>query len=161
MIEDEQSLLSERGKKLKHEERIAGGLRVHQLRQRRGVLKLAAKRVGNQPPDVFMVEGPEPDLADPRPGASDGCQLPHQRMGGVDLVVAIGADQQQMSNVRLGQQILDAGRASPRPAIEDRRGRAPADVPAGEHADEATEHELKPPLRLLRRKLRRRAAARR
>ena len=43
MIEGQQPLVGERLKKLKHEERIAGGLRVHQLRERRGVLKLAAE----------------------------------------------------------------------------------------------------------------------
>ena len=53
MIEGEQSFIGESLNKLQHEERIAGGLPVHQLRQRRDVLKLAAKRVGNQLPDVF------------------------------------------------------------------------------------------------------------
>ena len=43
MIEGEQPLFGERVKKLNHEERIAGGLLVHQLRERRGALRLAAE----------------------------------------------------------------------------------------------------------------------
>jgi len=107
MIEGQQSLTGERIKELQHEERIAPRLLVHELRERRSVLKLAVKRIGNQPPDMVMVERPELDLADLRPGAPEGGQLPHQRMPGIDLVVPIGADQQQMPHIRLGQQILD------------------------------------------------------
>ena len=44
MIEGEQSLVGERVKKLKHEERIAGGLRMHQLRERRGARRLRSRR---------------------------------------------------------------------------------------------------------------------
>ena len=54
MIEREQVLLGERGKKLNGEERIARRLLVHQLRQRRGALRLAAKRIRNQLPDMLQ-----------------------------------------------------------------------------------------------------------
>ena len=53
MIEGEQALLGERVEKLNDEERIAGRLLVHQLRQRRGALRLAAKRIGDQLPQVL------------------------------------------------------------------------------------------------------------
>ena len=153
MIEGEQPLIIEGVKKLKHEERIAGGLCKHQLRERRGVIKLAAKRIGDQPPDVFMVERPKLDLADLRIGAPDRRELRHQRMGGVDLVVPIGADQQQVLNVPLGQEILEQverRRVQPLQVVEEERQRM---FRCCEYADEATEHELKAPLRLLRLKL--------
>ena len=43
MIEGEQALFGERVKKLNHEERIAGGLLMHQLRQRRGALRVRSE----------------------------------------------------------------------------------------------------------------------
>ena len=70
--------------------------------------------------------------------------------GGVDLVVAIGADQQQVPHVRLGQQILEQverRRVEPLQIVEEQRQRM---LRPGEHADEAAEHQLEPPLRLLR-----------
>ena len=51
-------------------------------------------------------------------------------MGGVDLVVPIGADQHADAADPTGSGDPRAGRASPRRAIADRRERAPADVPA-------------------------------
>ena len=55
-IEAEQALFGERVKKLDHEERIAGGVLMHQLRQRRDALRLAAKRIGDQLPEVVVGE---------------------------------------------------------------------------------------------------------
>ena len=60
----------------------------------------------------------------------DRIELAHQRMRGADLVVSIGADQQQVPHVRIASADLRADRAWPRRAIADRRGRAPADAPA-------------------------------
>ena len=62
MIEREQALLGERVKKLNDEERIAGGLLVHKLRQRCGALRLAAKRIRNQLPEVLMGQRRKRDL---------------------------------------------------------------------------------------------------
>ena len=56
MIEGEQTLFGERGKELNGEKRIAGRLLVHQLRERGGALRLAAKRIRNQLPDIFAGE---------------------------------------------------------------------------------------------------------
>ena len=53
MIEGEHSLFGERRDKLNGEERIAAGLLVHQLRQRRGALRLAAKSVRDQLPEML------------------------------------------------------------------------------------------------------------
>ena len=50
MIEGEQPLFGECRNELNGEERVAAGLLVHQLRERRGVRRLAAKSVRNQLP---------------------------------------------------------------------------------------------------------------
>ena len=73
-----------------------------------------------------------------------------KRMVGIDLVVPIGADEQQMPHVHLGQKILDQGRASHHPTTEDRRGRALEDVRRCKHADETPKHEAQPRLGFLR-----------
>ena len=131
MIEGEHSLFDERRNELNREERIAAGLLVHQLRERRGALRLAAKSVRHQLPEMFTGERRKRDLRDLSAGGLDGVELPHQRMGGSDFVVAIGTDQHQVLADPTGSTDPPADRASPRRAIADRRGRAPADVPAG------------------------------
>ena len=62
MVEGEQALLGERVKELNDEERIAGRLLVHQLRQRRGVLRLAAKRIRDQLPHMLTGQRRQGDL---------------------------------------------------------------------------------------------------
>src|SRR5208283_3521435 len=72
----------------------------------------------------------------------------------VDLVVAIGADQKEVLNVRLGQQTLEQVQCrcvQPLQVVEEERQRMARFC---EDADEAAEYELEPPLRLLRLKLR-------
>ena len=153
MIEGEQSLFGERRKELNGEERIAAGLLVHQLRERRGALRLAAKRVRNQLPEMFTGERRKRDLRDLSAGGLDGVELAHQRMGGVDFVVAIGADQHQVLQIRPGQQILEQierRRVEPLQIVEEERQRM---FRPGEDADEPPEHQLEARLRLLRRKL--------
>ena len=75
-------------------------------------------------------------------------------MGGIDLVVPVGADQQQVLHVRLGQQILEQverRRIEPLQIVEEQRERV---LLAREHAEEAPEHQLEAVLRVLRRQLR-------
>ena len=62
MIEGEQSLFGKRGNELDDEEWIARGLLVHQLRERRCALRLAAKRVRNQLPEMLSGERRKRDL---------------------------------------------------------------------------------------------------
>ena len=62
MIEGEQSLFGERGQELNGEERIAAGLLVHQLRERRGALRLAAKRIRDKLPEMLSGERRKRDL---------------------------------------------------------------------------------------------------
>ena len=75
-------------------------------------------------------------------------------MSGIDLVVPIGADQQQVPHIRLGQQILEQverRRVEPLQIVEEQRQRM---LRPREDADEAPEHQLETALRVLRRKLR-------
>src|ERR1700731_463672 len=107
MIEGEHSLFGKRVKKLNREERIATGLLVHQLRQRRGARRLAAQRIRYQMPEVFTGKRRKRDLLYSSAGALDGVELAPQRMGGINLVVPIGADQHWVRQIRPGQQIVD------------------------------------------------------
>src|SRR5208282_6598766 len=89
-------------------------------------------------------------------GVPDGGQLAHQRVSGIDLVVPICPNQQQAPHVRLDQKILgevERRRVEPLQVVEEQRQRM---FRSGEYAEKATKHELEPPLRLLRLKLRRR-----
>src|SRR5712691_11644840 len=74
-------------------------------------------------------------------------------MSGVDFVVPVGADQQQMLHVRLDQQIfqqIERRRIEPLQIVEEQgKGMLPR-----EYADESTEYQLEPALRILWRKLR-------
>src|ERR1700732_2759727 len=91
MVEAQQSLFGERLKKLDHEERIARGLLMHQLRQRRGALRLAAKRIRDQISKVFRSKRRKWDGRDLPAGILHRLKLVSQRMSGVDLVVPVGA----------------------------------------------------------------------
>jgi len=103
VIEGEKTFFSERMKKLNHEERVARGLFLHQLRQWRGAFGLAMKGIRNQLPEVVAGERLQVDLMHLCSGLTDHIELAHQRMRGIDLVVAIGADQHQMLQLRPGQ----------------------------------------------------------
>ena len=119
------------------------------LRKRRGALRLAAKRVRNQLPKVLSGERRQLDLRDLSAGGLDGVELSHQRMGGSDFVVAIGADQHEVLQIRPGQQILqqiERRRVEPLQIVEEQRQWM---FRPGEYADEAPKHELKTALRLL------------
>ena len=77
-------------------------------------------------------------------------------MRGIDLVVAVGADQQHVRHIPLGQQILEhreRSRIEPLQIVEEERQRM---VRTGEHTDEPPEHQVETPLRVLWRELRHR-----
>ena len=159
VIEAEQSLFGERRNELKGEKRIATRLIVHQLRERRGALRLAAKRIHDHLPQVVTGEGRQADLLHARSGLADRVELARQRMSAIDFVVPVGADQHQVLQIRLGQQILEQverRRVEPLQIVEEQRQRM---FRPGEDADEASEHQLEPRLRLLRRQLRNRRLA--
>jgi hypothetical protein len=154
MIEAEQPLFGERRNELNGEKRIATRLVVHQSRQRGGNRGRAAQRIRNEPPQVFLGERRKTDLLHERSRLADGIELAQQRMGRIDFVVPIGADHQQVLHVRLGQQVgehVERRRVEPLQIVKKERQRM---FGSREDTDEASEHQLEPPLRLLRRQLR-------
>src|SRR4029077_820703 len=156
VIETEQSIFSERRYELNGEKRIATGLIVHQLPERRGALRLTAKSLRDQLSEMLWFERPERDLRHFSASGPDGVELPHQRMGGCDFIVAIGADQHEVLQIRPAQQILqqiERRRVEPLQVVEDERQRM---FRPSEHADEAPKCELEPRFCQLRLKLKNR-----
>src|SRR4051794_2788894 len=90
VVEGEHSLLDERKHELNGEKWIATGLIVHQLRQRRGALRRAAKRVCNQLSKMLPGKRRKRNLHDPAAAGPDGVELALQRMTGRDFVAPIG-----------------------------------------------------------------------
>jgi hypothetical protein len=71
-------------------------------------------------------------------------------MGGIDFVVPIGADHEQMLHVRLGQQVgehIERRRVEPLQIVEKERQRM---FRPREDADQPPEHQLETALSLLR-----------
>src|SRR3984885_422056 len=150
MIEVEQALFGERVKKLNDEERIAGGLLLYQLRQRRDMGRIAAKRIRDQLLEVVTGERFQVDLLNQSSGLADRIELASQRMHGVALVVQISADQHQVLQIRPDQQILqqiESRSIEPLQIVEKERQRM---FRPGKHTNESAEHKLETVLRLLR-----------
>ena len=156
VVDGEQPFLGQGGEELDGEEGIADGLFVHQPGQRRGALRRAVQRVGNEPADIRKPERRQHNVLHPAAGAADRRQPPHQRMRRGDLVVAIGADQQQVAQLGLGRQVLEQIQCrsiEPLQIVEEQRQRM---LRPGEHAEQAAEHQLEAALGVLRRQLRHR-----
>jgi hypothetical protein len=89
-----------------------------------------------------------------RSTSTDRFELAHQRVGGINLVVSVSADQHQVLHIRPGQQILEqikGCRIKPLQIIEEEGQRM---FPPREYADKSPEHQLKTALRVLGWKLR-------
>jgi hypothetical protein len=126
---------------------------MHQLRQRRRLLRLGTDGIHNQLFDVFAGERAKGDLLDSCPAPPDRFELAQQRMGAIDFVVAVGAYQHQVTDIRLSEQILEqveCCRIEPLQIVQEQGQRM---FRAGEHADKAPEYQLEAALCLLRRKL--------
>ena len=133
---------------------LPAGLLVDQLRQRGGTLRFAMKRIRNQLSQIFTGQRRKDDLLHCRSGSADRVELAHQRMGGIDFVVSVGADQHQVVHVRLGQQILEQVercRVEPLQIVEEQGKRM---FRPRKYADKSPEHELEAALRVLWRKIR-------
>src|SRR5882672_1420214 len=153
MVESEQPLVEKSVDELDHEERVARGLLVHQLRQRGGARQLAAKRIRNELIHVLTGEGRELDFLHGRSRVPYRLELKNQRMGGADFVVAIRTDHHQVPQIRPSEYVLEQIErrgVEPLQIVEKERERmfGPRESP-----DESPQHELEPPLRVLRREL--------
>jgi hypothetical protein len=80
---------------------------VHQLSERPHLVGRTPQRVAQQLIDVVDRERAEDDLIDFRAGLAQILQLEHQRMCRVDLVVAICADEQQVTRIRMEEEVFD------------------------------------------------------
>lgn len=105
VIEGQEIAFGQRLQELDHEERIAARLVPHEARQSLDRFGSTVERVSNQMPDMRAGERREPDLLDLCACVTDSLKPDGQRMGGIHLVVAIGAYDHQVAQVRLAQQI--------------------------------------------------------
>jgi hypothetical protein len=106
VVEAHQSRFPERLQELTHEEGIAAGLPGDESGQRLGVLGFAMERVDHEVDEVRQRQGIE---REPHSGDARGLQLRErtsQGMGRIDLVVAVGPDQQQRVDLGGGEQRL-------------------------------------------------------
>ena len=104
--------------------------------------------------NIRKSERRQQDILHRRARLADRRQPPHQRVRWRDLVVAVGADQEQVMHIRLRQHMLEQierCRIEPLQIVEEQRQRM---LRPGKHAEKAPEHELEAALRVLRRQLR-------
>src|ERR1700716_233882 len=90
----------------------------------------------------------------PRIDRADRLQRPQKRVRGTDLVVPVGADQQQVPHFRVRNQMLEEVKRcciQPLQVIEEQCERM---VPVREHTEEASENHLEAVLCILRREVR-------
>ena len=154
MIEAEQPLLGERRNELNGEKRIATRLLVHQSRQWGGTVRRAAKRIRNEPDQVFLGERRKTDFLHESSRLADSTERAQKRMRGTDFVLPVGADQQHVPHFRVRHQMLEEVERcciQPLQIIEEQRERM---LLAREHPEEAPEHHLEAVLRVLRRQVR-------
>ena len=153
VIEGEHSLFRERRNEPIGEERIATCFLMHQLRERRDPLCLAAKSIRDQLSEMFSGEGGKRELHHLPTGSLDRLELLLERMRRRDFVVPVRADQHQVRHAGWSQQIfeeIERRRVEPLQIVEEECQRM---VPLGEYADEPPEHHLETPSRVLRREL--------
>src|SRR5262245_25470443 len=118
--------------------------------------RLALKRIRNQPLQIVTGEGCKDDLLHGCSSLTDRFQLAHQGMRRIDFIVPVGADQQQVAHIRLGEEILEkikGCRVEPLQVVEEQGERM---LRSCEHADKSPEHKLEAALRILGWKIRNR-----
>src|SRR5215831_13365161 len=94
------------------------------------------------------------DVLHHRSSLADRFELAYQRMGGIDFVVPVGADQEQVLHIRPGQQIIEQierCRIEPLQVVEEESERM---LRPREYADKSPKHQLEAALRVLWRKFR-------
>ncbi len=151
VIERQQTLFRKRRNKLDCKKCIPSRLLVYQLRQRCNPLGLGVKGIRNQLGQVSRAEWQKSNLVNCTSSPADRLDLAYQRMSRIDFVVPIGADQQQVLDIRPGQQILQqiqCRRVQPLQIVEKQGQRM---LWPGKYANESAENQLKTDLRILRR----------
>ena len=154
VIECEQALVCQRRNELDREERVARRLLVNQCRQRAAALRFAVKGVRQQSGKIVTPERCENDVLHRRSSLADCIKLADQRVGGIDFVVPIRSDEQQVLQIGAGQQIFEQVECcciQPLQVVEEERKRM---FGSREYTDEPSEDQLKTSLGFLRWKLR-------
>jgi hypothetical protein len=121
----DQVLLVQRGEELDREEGIGAGLLRDERRERRGLRRSRAERVGDEAREIL--DGERADRYAGQPGACLVRRVHRrdERVRGRDLVVAVCADHEEEAHVVMGRQVLDereAGRIGPLQVVEEERG---------------------------------------
>src|SRR5215469_14132973 len=99
VVKGQEPLVGECVKKVDHEERVAVGLRVHQLCERLGLLSVAAERVPEKPSQVVGRQRIELDILHPSASGLDRLQFVHKRMRCSDFVVPESADEEKIAEI--------------------------------------------------------------
>src|ERR1700692_1797344 len=100
------------------------------------------QRIGDELADIVESERRQHDLLDSRSGFADSIERAPKRVRGTDLVVPVGADQQQMPHFRVRNQMLkEVERCCIQPLqiIEEQRERV---LRAGERAEEPPKKQM-------------------
>ena len=112
----------QRGQELDGEERVAARLLAHQVGERRRLRGEQWTVSATSSPTCASGSGPSTRSWIAAPCTARFVQRAHQRMRGSDLVVAVGADDEQVPRVRVqrpGRQQLQAGRVRPLQIVEE------------------------------------------
>ena len=138
-----------RVEELLEKKRVAAGFPVAQAGQGRALGGRHAQGVGQHGADMRFVQRVEHQGRQARTVLQQRVAHRHQRMQRIDLVVAVGADDQQVVTAVLAQQQRDhaqGGRIGPLQVVKEQHQRMRA---RGEHRDEAREHPVEPHAHLL------------
>jgi hypothetical protein len=85
--------ISERGKKLDREERIASGLLMHEPRERPGSYTVLVEAIGDELVHILERQRGKYDLPHDRVRFADRVQRQHEWMRRAHLIVTVRADQ--------------------------------------------------------------------
>src|SRR3954471_10113389 len=95
-----QAFVGECGQESAREERITAGLLMNELREGSGPRGRTAQGMPDELLEMFATERRQSDLSHLRAEVSDGFELAHERVGRINLVVAIGPNYQQVMEIR-------------------------------------------------------------
>ncbi len=121
-LEDQQLLLVEGAQELGDEEGVALGLGQHEVGELGAVGGAALEGVGEELAHVLDGEWEEGDAGDVDVVGAELVEGHAQGMGGIDLAVAIGADDEEVAHVWVGEHELDqaqAGGVCPLQVVEE------------------------------------------
>ena len=109
---------------------------------------------GGEQAEIVESERRQHDLLDPRSGFADRAQRPQKRVRGTDLVVPVGADQQQVPLFRVRDQMLEEVERCCIQSLQIVKKQRERMLLARENPEETTEDHLEAVLRVLWRKIR-------